>query len=362
MAAASYRGRRRRRLNHEHEQPALWRSRQHDQQLAGQILPQGLLGSVRSPDKGLVPADVADSRHRHNGRLSLLRPVVGTTSHGAPQALRPQAHSSHLQLLPSPPQLLAVLRRPRRCLAQTLQLEVRARRLLQLAPCAKGGERRLYLFPSQTHGTPRHGVLRSSQEGQANHVPAHVSPHRDANDLVGSCQILSGRSRYIHRCHQQLRPHHHVLVLHARGCRASVAEVPLVEKVHHDAADGPILPGFHAQLPASDLRLRVSQVVARLHSSQRHILLLPLLRVLQQGLHAGATGGLRRREEEEKRRRGSGRGYPDQRQSQWCAAKRQDRSERQRLGGQRQIQRQWQNQIGLDRSICNRPTVNRRFV
>lgn len=92
----------------------------------------------RSPDKGLVPAGLAYSRHRHNDSLSVLRPVVGTTSHGAPQALCSQAHSSHLQLLSSPPQLLAVLRRPRRCLAQTLQLEVRARRFLQLAPRAQG--------------------------------------------------------------------------------------------------------------------------------------------------------------------------------------------------------------------------------
>lgn len=42
----------------------------------------------------------------------------------------------------------------------------------------------------------------------------------------------------VRRCHQQLRPHHHVLVLHAGGDWAPAAQVPLVEEVHHHPADG----------------------------------------------------------------------------------------------------------------------------
>lgn len=62
-----------------------------------------------------------------------------------------------------------------------------------------GRKRCLHVFSGETHGAPRHGVLRVAQEGKANHVSSYVPSYRDANDIVGRYEILSRRPRYFYR-------------------------------------------------------------------------------------------------------------------------------------------------------------------
>lgn len=121
-----------------------------------------------------------------------------------------------------------------------------------------GGQRRLRLLPGEDFRAARHGVLRSSEEGQPNHVPPPVPPYRDAYDFVGCDQVLSWGSWHLHRydflkwgiaslffnlqvCYrgdQQFRSHHHVHVLPASCLATSVPQVPVVEEVYHETSNG----------------------------------------------------------------------------------------------------------------------------
>jgi len=84
------------------------------------------------------------------------------------------------------------------------------------------------------------GVLRVTQEGEADYISAHVPPYSDAINFMGLHQVLPGRARNLHRSHQLICTHHNVFLLHD-GCHGTtVPEVPLVEEVHHHSADGMI--------------------------------------------------------------------------------------------------------------------------
>lgn len=103
------------------------------------------------------------------------------------------------------------------------------------------------------------GVLCPAQEAESNQLPPPVPPHCHAHDLLGLHKILSWWvflqllrthltfcliimvirwTRNFHRFHQHFRAHHHVRLLPAVSPRPSVAEIPLVEEVHHHDANG----------------------------------------------------------------------------------------------------------------------------
>lgn len=85
------------------------------------------------------------------------------------------------------------------------------------------------------------GLLCVTEEGEADHIPAHVSPYSDADGLMGMHKVLSWGAWHLDWSHQLICPHHHVLVLHD-GCHgAAVPQVPLVEEIHHNATNGAIL-------------------------------------------------------------------------------------------------------------------------
>lgn len=82
------------------------------------------------------------------------------------------------------------------------------------------------------------GVLCSTEEGETDHFPAHVSSYCDADDLMGMHQVLPWGAWHLHRSHKLICSYHHVFLLHDVCHGATVPEVSLVEEAHHDPADG----------------------------------------------------------------------------------------------------------------------------
>lgn len=91
---------------------------------------------------------------------------------------------------------------------------------------------------SQIENPTAADILRATQEGQPGDVPAPLPPLSDAPGDLDLREIHSGRPRHPRQPHQQRRPRGHVLLLHARGGRTRVREVPLVEEAPHYRAAG----------------------------------------------------------------------------------------------------------------------------
>jgi hypothetical protein len=85
------------------------------------------------------------------------------------------------------------------------------------------------------------GVLCVAEEGETDYVPAHVSPYSNADYLLGMYQVLSWGSWHLYWSRQLICPHHHVLLLHDVCHGTAVSQVPVVEEIHHNPANGATL-------------------------------------------------------------------------------------------------------------------------
>merc|ERR1712212_180968 len=224
-------------------------------------------------------------------RLLLHRPLCWPGFHEGPTPLRYSEADDRLQSLPDPSQPVGFPEGVLLLADWSVQLALPARRLLQHRGGDAGGRHDLVVFLLKVHRLPRLLLLCPEKEmGTPLHPPCCSPRHHAIHCLVG----YQVRWRWAHdflRLPQHGGARRDVLLL-PDECHGSLcAKVPLVEKVSHHYAAGPVCHLLCARLPSPLHRVRLPKDLQLRHPLPRGHVLPALRKLLSANIHQEVKDG-----------------------------------------------------------------------
>lgn len=109
-----------------------------------------------------------------------------------------------------------------------------------------------------------------------------MAPHSDACLCLDRREVPTRRTWNTARRYQLICAHHYVQLLPTGRPWTHSAEVPVVEEVYNNSADGAVCDSVPSLVPAADIRVQLPQIHRVSTTNQRIILPVPVWRLLQE--------------------------------------------------------------------------------